>query len=67
MTWQHVDALEERAAIMAEANGWSQGRAERVLAHEAGCVSWGQLLSRAKKAPAEAGAGQGGIQRPVET
>lgn len=39
-----LDSLEERAAIMAEGNGWSQGRAEAVIAHERGFVSWGALL-----------------------
>ena len=38
------DAIEERAAIMAEANGWSQGRAERQIAYERGFSTWGQLV-----------------------
>ena len=38
------DALVERAAIMAEANGWSQGRAERHLAYDEGVVSFGELM-----------------------
>lgn len=42
------DALEERAAIMAEANGWSQGRAERVIAYERGFQTWGQLVRAAR-------------------
>ena len=42
------DVLEERAAIMAEGNGWSQGRAERQIAYERGFQTWGQLVRAAK-------------------
>lgn len=42
------DVLEERVAIMAEGNGWSQGRAERQLAYERGFQTWGQLVRAAK-------------------
>lgn len=42
------DLLEERAAIMAEANGWSQGKAERTLAYERGFCTWGELVRAAK-------------------
>ena len=42
------DVLEERAAIMAEANGWSQGRAERQIAYERGFATWHQMLRAAK-------------------
>lgn len=42
------DLLEERAAIMAEANGWSQSRAERHIAYERGFRSWGELMRAAK-------------------
>lgn len=42
------DVLEERAAIIAEGNGWSQGRAERQLAYERGFQTWGQLVRAAR-------------------
>jgi hypothetical protein len=42
------DRLEERAAIMAEGNGWTQEKAERHLYLEAGCVSWGQLMDKSR-------------------
>ena len=44
-----IDLLEERAAIMAEANGWSQAQAQRHMAYERGYVSWGQLITAAKR------------------
>lgn len=43
-----LDEIEERAAIMAEGNGWSQGRAERQIAYERGFQTWGQLVRAAK-------------------
>jgi hypothetical protein len=49
MTLPSLDDIEERAAIMAEGNGWSQGRAERVLAHEYGFAGWGALLSAVRR------------------
>lgn len=42
------EALEERAAIMAEGNGWPQEKAERVIAWERGFGTWGQLLRATK-------------------
>lgn len=42
------DWFEERAAIMAEGNGWSQERAQRVLAHERGFKTWGELVRACK-------------------
>lgn len=43
-----LDEIEERAAIMAEGNGWSQGRAERQIAYERGFQTWGQLVRAAR-------------------
>lgn len=42
------DLIEERAAIMAEGNGWSQGKAERTIAWERGFGTWGELLGAVK-------------------
>jgi len=42
------DLIEERAAIMAEGNGWSQEKAERTIAWEAGFHTWGELVRAAK-------------------
>jgi hypothetical protein len=42
------DKLEERAAIMAEGNGWSQERAERAIAFDAGFDTWGELVRAAR-------------------
>ena len=38
------DILQERAAIMAEGNGWPQDKAERVLAWERNFSDWYALL-----------------------
>lgn len=44
------DRAEERAAIMAEANGWSQAKAERTIAWESGFTTWGELVRACNKA-----------------
>ena len=42
------DLLQERAAIMAEGNGWTQEKAERTLAWMRGFRGWGELLRAAR-------------------
>ena len=47
---EQEDALIERAAIMAEGNGWSQETAERRLALSRGYKAWFELHRAARKA-----------------
>lgn len=46
---EQQDTLAERAAIMAEANGWRQDKAERTIAWERGFGTWVQLWQAAGK------------------
>lgn len=43
------DLIEERAAIIAEANGWTQAKAERTVAWESGFGTWGELVRACNK------------------
>lgn len=43
-----IDDIEERAAIVAEGNGWSQRKAERVVAYWHNCAGWASLVDKVK-------------------